>query len=157
MTKEQLNKFRPTEAMKTAARTVFMAMAYTQSIKPVVESYQKEIINFYQFEVSPEWIEKGKPKGKITKSSEMYLATEKDFQLYLKESVIAREKAGLKVEDPEHCPLLVAQNIQRIAENILMDTMEALTGINSEKVNFKLDLRKNYLDLCLTLLVPFLN
>ena len=149
--------FKPTTAMKTAARAAFLSMAYTDTIRPIVEGYQKEILDFYQWAIAPEWADRrGNKETIILDPDRTYLLTEDDFALYMKECAVAMDKAGLTVDNPEHCPLLIAQDLQRTAENVLIETMEPITGLKAKDI-YKLEHRAKLLDLTLKLLVPFVD
>lgn len=155
-------EFTPSEDMKSAARGCFLAMAYTGTVRPIVEGYQHDILSEYQFRTDVEQYD-GKrvyPDKVVLNPDHTYMLTEDDFAFYLAECRTAQSAAGLKTESRDHCPLLVAESIQRDAEHLLIDAMEPLTGINFNTIlgsrNF-IDHLKKYIDLSLKLLAPFVD
>ena len=152
-----MKDFKPTEAMRTAAKVVFLAMAYTETIRPIVEGYQKEILDFYQWEIAPEWADRrGSKETIILDPDRTYLLTEDDFTLYMKECAVAMDKASLTVDNPEHCPLLVAEDIQRLAARVLINTMEPITNLKAEDIH-RPEQQKELVNLSLRLLAPFVD
>lgn len=150
-------KFTPdmiTQDMITAAENVFTAMAFVETIRPIVEGYQKEILAKYQFRVAPEFKRHEKNKV-ILDPKDTYLMADNDFKVFLAECHEARQAAKLHVEKEEFCPLLVAEGLQRKAEHVLVDTMEVLTGLAADKLTFP-HYRK-YIDIALRLLAPFVK
>jgi hypothetical protein len=142
-----------TQDMKQAAKNVFMAMAFTQTIKPIVEGYQHKILNEMQF--------KDKYTGDIiTNPFNDYLMSADDFNTYLRMCNYERIKAGLKVKSAEYCPLLVAEDLQRQAERVFVETMEPITHLTADKVLCSKDGLANYkklIDLSLRLLAPYID
>jgi hypothetical protein len=135
-----MKKFNPTNEMIEAAKTVFMTMAYTETIKPII---------------AKEWTAKGMQDQIILNPDQTYLLQDSDFQVYLQETFKARDKAGLRVDNPEFCPLLVAEDLQRQAERALIEAMEPVTHL--EPARLYGDNRKKFLDLTLKLLAPFVG
>jgi hypothetical protein len=129
--------------MKVAAKNVFMAMAFTQTIRPIVEGYQQKILNEMKPIVSAKFFKMGFDK-KITNSNDTYLMNESDFQTYLKRCNEERIKAKLHVDNEEYCPLLVAEELQRKAERLFIETMEPITHLTAEKVLCSKDGLANY-------------
>jgi hypothetical protein len=156
-------KFTPTEQQVKAAQTVFMAMAYTKTIEPIVKGYQYEILKTNQ------WTNKGEierlAKHNLTEVEKVilnpehsYLLNDEDFLKYDSKCNEARKAAGLKVESDEFCPLLVAENLERQAKHAFIDAMEETTNVKFDDLfkNFPEDYNK-YLDLSLKLLAPFVG
>lgn len=151
--------FKPSPAMLQAAGIVFKAMAWVDVIKPVVEGYQKEILSRHQWHIAKEWSEKrGSPDRIILEPTNSYLLEDEDFQTYLQECHVARAKAGLKVDNDDFCPLLVAENLLNKAKNVLIDVMSTTTGIEHDDLfHHGLEDYNKYIDLTLRLLAPFLR
>ena len=158
ITKEEMKNFKPTDAMLTATRNVFVTMAFEKTVRPIVEGYQKDILAFWKFKIAPEHINRGHEENEIILDPKnSYLMGDDDFKLYLAECNDARKKAGLKVDNPEHCPLLVAEHLRVIAENTLIDTMEPITGISLDTHYLSLEHRKQLIDLTLKLLAKYIK
>jgi hypothetical protein len=150
LTKQNINI---TEDMKQAAKTVFIAMAFTETIRPIVEDYQQKILN----ELKPKDVYRNEV---ITNPKYSYQMNDSDFQVYLKRCNEERIKAKLHVESEEYCPLLVAEDLQRQAERSFIDIMEPITHLSADKVLCSKDGLDNYkklIDLSLRLLAPYVN
>ncbi len=150
-----MRKFNPTQEMIDSAKSVFMAMALVDTIKPVVKGYEEEILNRHQYHIGKEWIDKGMRDEIIINPDQTYLLEDPDFQVYLKEAFEARDKAGLKVDNPEFCPLLVAEHLLVDAEHLLIESMKPITQLETGRVYG--DNRKKLIDLSLKLLAPFVG
>ncbi len=154
--------FKPTNEMVESARNVFVTMALVETVKPIVKGYQMEILAKHQWPIAKEWSDRVKAANTrvILNPDETYLMEDEDFQIYIKEINEARESAGLKVENPDFCPLLVAEDLQSKAEHLLIDVMEPITHLTIDKVLCSVNGLDNYrklIDLTLKLLVKFVN
>lgn len=152
-----MKDFNPTQEMKQAAETVFLAMAWTQTVEPVVKGYQQKILNDYVFNYALEWVERGEKEGRITNIRDTYLMTNEDFKRYMHLQNIERKKAGLHVENEEFCPLLVAESLERDAKREMVKTMECVTGITCDQLTMNLERYRKYVELTLQLLAPFVE
>jgi len=154
-------KFTPdmiTQDMITAAENVFVAMAFAETIRPIVRKYQTRILKRHQYHISPEFTRYGEPDKIILNPEDSWLLADADFQVYHAECKKARDAAKLKVENDDFCPLLVAESLQRDAEHALVAAMEPLTGLSADQLLCSaLDNYKKYLDLTLKLLAPFVK
>ncbi len=147
--------FTPSTEMVEAAKTVFMAMAWKGTIEPIVTGYEREILSRHQFHISDEWTAKGMPDKIILDPKETYLLNDIDSKIYINETFMARDNAGLKVDNPEFCPLLVAETMQIDAETALIATMESITHLEPGQLYG--ENRKKLIDLTLRLLAPFMK
>lgn len=149
-------KFKPTEDQIRSAEAVFVAMIYESEIRPVVEAYEQAILDKHQFHPDPYWHELGLEPQPILDRKRTYLLSDKDGRTFHSECRKARDAAKLKVDDPEHCPLLVAENLRLQAENALLKSMGSISGLESLSTSImSLDQRRRAIDLCLKLLAPF--
>lgn len=117
--------------MITATETVFMAMAHTQVTRELVEEYQKDILKRHQF--------KHKRTGEvITEPKHAYCMSESDLTVYHSECKKAKDERGLTVDaNPEACPLLYAEDLEREAKRNLLDVTKPLHGIDYKNFNPK--------------------
>jgi hypothetical protein len=120
--------------MKQAAKNVFMAMAYTRTIRPIVEEYQKRVIAEIKPQMDDKWLGRGMTQKPITDAKDTYLMKDSDFQTYLKRCNEERIKARLHVDNEEFCPLLVAEDLQRQAERVFIEAMIPITHLTPERV-----------------------
>lgn len=115
--------FSPTDRQIRAAEAVLAAMVHEQSIRPVVETYQRMILEQHRFKPSPTWDNcPGSPEVVLHPSEDHYLGPE-DMAVYMAECHAARDALGLAVSSPDHCPLLEARSARIDAENALLATM----------------------------------
>lgn len=136
--------------MIQAAQTLFMSMAATDTIRVVVLAYQqKEIdimmaINRYDGSL-------------ITSPEHAYAMSDEDYDIYLAAIKTHRDAAGLKVNNDDECPLLVAESIQRDAERNMINAMYPITKLSVDDLLYKgrLSLYKKVIDLSLKLLAPY--
>lgn len=116
-----------TNNMILAAKDVFLSMAWEQAIRPVVEGYQKQILDRNKFTDK-------RTKEVILDPKHTYMMSDEDFAVYLKEIEVCREAAGLKIRSEGNCPLLEARNDLRIAERAFAKTLEPLTKVTIDQV-----------------------
>lgn len=158
----EMKSFRPTPDMIRAAEACFAAMAMTETIRPIVEGYQRRILEEEKYPYSPKHLlrrEKA-PADYISDLRHTYMMSKDDFSHYLKRCREEQTKAGLHTDSPKHCPLLVAEDLQRRAENALIDALEPVTGINQSTLCFTGDFlgkRAKFLDLTLRFMAGFVD
>lgn len=135
-TVEEMKNWKPTREMIRAAENCFAAMAYTETIRPIVEGYQRRILAEMQAPLAKKWQERGLHTADeiILNPDHTYLMEEVDFRAYLSRCREEQAKAGLHTDSPEYCPLLVAESLQRDAEHAMIDAMAPASGITFEKV-----------------------
>jgi len=98
--------FRPTAQMIDAARAVFAAMAYEATVRPIVETYQINILRALGYDE--------------TMLGREYRMPDDDLKQYYAQCRIEHKKAGFDVPD-DYCPLLMAENETRKAKRRLVD------------------------------------
>lgn len=150
--------------MIEAAEALFVAMAFEQALRPVVEGYQRAILLDGVWRVAPHILQRcshraGEPLSPyVTDIKSAWTMHEDDFSLYLKRCNEERIAAGLVVENEDQCPLLVAENATRLAKRALCDAMASVTNISADKA-LVLGLKKyeQFVDLSLKLLSPYVR
>lgn len=157
------DKFNPTNEMIRAAEVVFICMTNEKIIREIVDGYQRKILAFWQFDNNKE-VELCKKVGrdielrKILEPKDSYLLDDQDFNIYLKECNEERIKAGLHVDNVEHCPLLVAEGLTRGAKRILVDSLQSFTGMDADTViSTSFTTYEKIVELSLTMLAPFVR
>lgn len=143
--------FKPTQEMITATETVFLAMAFTATIRPIVEGYQKKVLA----EINP----KSRFDDKaITDLNSTYEMHDSDFNVYLARCNEERIKAGLRVENIDHCPLLIAENLESKAKRALIEAMKPITNLDPQDVLCSgLENYEKLIDLSLGLMARFVD
>jgi len=152
--------FRPTAEMIRAAENCFASMAYTETIRPIVEGYQKKILEDMQAPLAKEWQERKLAQDEpiILDIRHTYLMEADDFQTYLTRCREEQARAGLHTDSPDYCPLLVAENLQMEAEHAVIDAMTPVTKLTRDMIfqsSNALENLKKLIDLTLRLLAPF--
>lgn len=159
-----MKKFNPTKEMIQAAEAVLMAKAYVETIRPIVRAYQSKVLDIYRFTNKKE-LEIINKCGRmadhikeevITDPKDSWKLSDQDFQIYLRDTKEERDKAGLKVDKDDQCPLLVAEYLLCQAEGNLIDQMEPITKIKRDQL-WNLKHRAKLIDLSLKLLTQFTN
>ena len=151
-----------TPARIKAAKTVFMAMAYVETIRPKVEKYQRRILEIEKYPYSEEAMGRREkaPDDYIKKAGDAYLMSDGDAAHFFKRLREERDAAGFKVKGPDNCPLLEAEQLLREAQRALVDLMEPVTGITHEGlccIGDGLESFKKYIDLTLKLFAPYVD
>lgn len=142
-------KFQPNPKMLEAARNLRAARVNLKVVKAKVEPLQRRILEKHNIRDA----ETGEP---ILTASALYLADDDSFQRYLEDIHVLYRQEGFDVEFG-YCPLLIAENRVRIAENALIDAMEGITQINRDDLNAsRREYREEYIELTMQLLTPYL-
>lgn len=156
--------FKPTAEMIAAAEAVFVALAFEQTIRPIVEGYKRKILSEREWHMSPETqagVRRTDDKPidtRITDIRYAWLMSDVDFAEYARLCNAARITANLVVESEAYCPLGVAEEITRQAKRKLCDVMAEVSGFDVETIRtMKIEHYEHYVDLTLRLLAPFVG
>jgi len=147
-------QFTPSPTQINAALLVFMAITHLQMVEPIVTAYKEAILAEGQWRLGRH---QDRPGDRvITAHKDSYLLSDEDFATYDALCKQMRDKAGLVVEDPNHCPMLVAEDVLIQAKQLLVSEMEPVTNLNWEKLTRNgLQHMEEYIELSLKLLAPF--
>lgn len=152
-----MKNFTPTPAMISAAETLFTAMAFAETIRLIVLKYKTEILAEGRWHIKSEFATRLKDEV-ILDPRRSYLMSDEDFAIYNTKCKIARDKANLKVDHDEQCPLLVAEELERQAKRALINAMADITKITADKLlNAGMVKYDHYVDLSLKLMAPFVR
>lgn len=150
-------KFAPTANMVAVAEAVFKAMAYVDTIRPIVMKYQTEILQQGQWHICPKFGDRFGDKV-ILEPKYSYLMSKEDLAVFIDRCKVARNQAGLHVEHDDQCPLLVAEHLLIRAKRALLDVMEPVTRLQADRLlNAGLDKFESCVEMSLQLLAPFVN
>lgn len=158
-THEMARAFKPTANQLRAARTLLLAKAHEQSVRPVVEQYETEILAKLQLRVSTRFVRLGVEDSVILDPKRVCLCAEADREVFYRETWKARDAAGFIVHHPEACPLLGAEVLIVEAENALFDAWVEFPGMETFATTrpSTVHLRESAVSKILTLLAPFLG
>ena len=151
-----MKNFKPTSDQIAAAKALLMAMAYVQTVRSIVESYQNELLAFWKFKAQTEYTERGREEI-ILNHKHSYMMDEADSNIYLKELHKKHLENGFNVKFGD-CPLLIAESLEREAKQLLVEVMEPVTKIKWEMFFNVISWQekiKQYIDLTLSLLTPY--
>lgn len=144
-----------TDEMIAAGKTVFIAMAYVETLRPIVRAYQEKVLKRFSFLPNPELEEES--NAPILTPGQEYLLTDEDAKKVFAAYNEERKKAGLKVESEDHCPLCVAEHLLTKAKWALVEALEPLTGLTHDMLMRKYSAYKEYIEISLRMLAPFVE
>lgn len=126
-----------TPELQDAVKTLILAQAYRQTVEPVVTAYQTAILTRHGFHIAPEWLERRHAAEDriITNPRDAYLLSDEDSAVIYAEYDQAAIAAGFTDLEPGYCPLLVAENLERQAENAVIEAAEYVAGLKLEHAN----------------------
>lgn len=122
--------FKPTQEMITAAENLFLAMALENTIRPVVESYQRKVFTERTWEVDQALLAVPGVSERIDDIKNVWMMSTANFAVYRTRCNEERIAAKLHAETDDHCPLLVAENTTRLARQALCDSVVSMTKID---------------------------
>ncbi len=155
---QTLKQFKPNEAQIRAAENTLVAMTHEQTVRPVVESYETEILAKHQFPIAAKWVEKGIEHSIVLDRKQAFLLSEEDASTFYKECEEARVAAKLTVMAEGNCPLCEAEHVRIQAENALIESMGTIPGMEIfAKRVLTLEMRARAINLILGLLAPFVG
>lgn len=149
--------FVPTENMKAAALTVFMAMTQLEFIEPIVNGYKKMILAQREWLVREEFRERH-DEFRITEPDSDFLMTEADFADFFALCDAERKSAGLVVHKEGGCPLSDAKHDLSLAKLNLIKAMMDDPNVGAERfLSASLKIQNEFVELSLKLLAPFVQ
>jgi len=157
--------FKPTAEMISAANDVALAMAWVQTVEPVVKKNRQAVLDKFWYkcgnDLAKKVIEMGDSLPEFCKNEHdtMYIS-DADFAHYHTECHHLHNQSGLTVDHPEQCPLLVAESLLRKAHDALVKAMEPITKITKDMIFQAPNAMENwnkYIDLNMRLLAPYLK
>lgn len=153
-----MQTFKPSSTMISAAKSLFMAKAYTATVRPVVEGYQRRILSECKFTADDD-------AGCFIKDPKRsYRMKNQDFKDYDAFCHAEAIKANFKVPEG-YCPLLMAEDQERKAKLNLFEVMavylkDIVPGFSVEKIYSGAGMLENitkFEDLTLRLLAPYVK
>ena len=139
--------FKPTAEMFNVAQALLQAMAFKETIRPIVEGYEQKILD----EMRPLDRYEGEL---ITDIKYTYMMPDDIFAIYHSRCKAARDAAGLHVEKDDFCPFLVADTFVVDATRALVEIMEPVFKVSHHALLCSgLDKFHEYVDLMLKMLV----
>ncbi|MCA6368227.1 MAG: hypothetical protein IM618_14380 [Cytophagales bacterium] len=133
-----------TDQMVEAANTFCLAKALVQTVRPIVNGYQKEVLALNQFtnkgeiaRIADGAAKRGREPIHIDEAvvldpEYIFLLSDEDFKSFWAQCLIHQKAAGLVTKSDEECPLLVAESHERQARRLFVDAMEPITKLGSD-------------------------
>jgi hypothetical protein len=130
------------------AEAVCMAQAFAQCERERVDAYIKPLFELFDFYVAERFVERGRPQERITDVNRLYLTDLEgaEYKRFVEECDKEHRAHGFKGK-AGHCPALVAESLQIIAENALLKAGGELLGVDFTSTS--MELRAKALDLLL--------
>ena len=129
-----------TPGVKSSVNAYLMARARAEVMTEKVDAVYEDILTETPLYADLEMRGHDEP-FQILKPKDMYLSTDEDFcaEVYAEANKRLREM-GLKPDDmPDgHCPALVAQNLQRDCEWLIIDNAAEMLGYDGKELHHKL-------------------
>lgn len=152
------------EPLRAAVRAYLLARACAETTRARVDEVQRAILAESHWHVAPEWRERTTRRGgleRITDPGLAYLLSAEDQARYCAECDRRTRAAGLKPASmpDEHCPALVAEELQRQATALMIDLAAPFVGFREDKPGEMhhrllcagLDKRREFVDLLVKL------
>ena len=117
------SSFQPSGRQIKAAESLFVAIAMEETMRPIVEGYQKSILARHKFHKDVKWSERVGDDEVIVDPKISYLLNDEDAAVYHAECNATRDSLGLKTEKPGNCPLLEAEYARLRCESALLTAM----------------------------------
>lgn len=126
----------------SAVKAHLMAKAYTESIRPIVEGYQIDILKKHQFPYKEGKLmalgiaQTGDPaQDCVLNPKHAYLMHDTDAEVFFAEIEEAKKAYSFGKDLEEGCcPLLVAENLQLQALRVMIDEAAYITGFRYDDI-----------------------
>lgn len=138
-----------------AMKALFQAIAFCESLRPIVESRQQEIVSLYKFKVSEE-NKRDENHDEITKPNRMFLASDEDFGIYDAEmqAFYFSDACPIKPSKAGNCPLLEAEHLVRRLKWQIADLFAPIVGLSCEQLTGTLAGWNQYWEIMLSMFAP---
>jgi hypothetical protein len=140
---------KPSAELLKSAALLLMAKAHTETLCPSIEAIQYKILKDGQYQQA----ETGLPILRVEDAYQMSEARLEKFFDELQKSYIA---AGYQLERPGDCPLLIAEELERQARDLMIKQSQELHQLfNVEDIYHSVATIREYERLTLAYLTPF--
>jgi len=125
------------------AKAVMKATAFAACERERVDAYVRPIFAGYEFRAD---MSDGRP---LTDDERLYLSKDEEGKAsYYAALNVAHREHGFRGRDG-YCPALIARDLQRDAENKLLESLAKFCGLDLEGINRNLDIRARMLRIAL--------
>lgn len=159
-----ITKANITTALKTTVNAVLIAKASAKLMRSEVDKIQRAVLQECPLNLAAEWKASGRANYplKITEPKHAYLGDDAEFKDFAAECGKRERAAGLKPDSmpDDHCPALVAEDIERQAIALLIDEAAVSLGFDMSGPDLRhkllclgLDQYNRFVDLVIGLVV----
>ncbi len=142
-------------ALERQVNAVLLATVLAKATREKMDAVYNRLLAEVEYFPAEHWCDKGLPRERITDRKSAYLMDDTDSEFYYAEGQQARDAMGYNLPDG-HCPALIAENLQRDAEHLLIESAEEFfQGVTVNKLlcHGGLDGLRKYIDLLIGLVV----
>lgn len=159
---------KPSRELQAAAKAVLVAKAAVETTRPKIHAIQEDLILALSPKVADDYREGRRAvEDEYVTRENAWMMSDEDAERFYPELDKAYREAGFTEIENGQCPLLIAEDLLRKAERLFMEASIELTakaGFTPEMVETVitcgmsdgLKRRKEYLDLNLRYVVPFI-
>ena len=139
-----MNK-KPTYALRKSVEAYLLARAMAETLREKVDKIERRILESANYYAAPELASRRKIPETIKDPKYAYLLRDDEHVDYLLDVKAELVKAGFEIEsipgESEHhyyCPALVAEDLQRKAEQVMIDAMAEMLEYKEEDFHHRL-------------------
>ena len=139
------------KALEPHVNAVLLAMAHARLEREKIDAMQTDILATAAYRRAAD--DPAAPGARILKASEAWLMSDTDFADYNAECQRRIRAMGYRLP-AGHCPALVAEHLQLLAEVALLQACEAhIPEVNADTISRNLNKRCEFLDLTIRFVV----
>lgn len=153
-----------TQELQKAVKAVLIAKCYADTIRPEIHRIQNEILRANNYHIRPEFLEErrkyaGVTDTRILDQNKAYLMPTEQHKEYCSKVHTATTAAGYLVDNPDFCPLLVAEANEREARRLMFEAsfyIMAKAGTTRavfDRLYYNLTKRREYEDIIISMVI----
>lgn len=158
LTAQELKQFATQEENVKVMKTLFEAIALSDTITKIVDDKAHEILAKYQFTSDEIVLPNGRviPSKTILNVNDTYNLKAEDWDVYFQEmdNFYNSDKCPMKPTKQGNCPALESQSIVRNLKIAIADMFAPTLGIKYDQISWKTDSYNNYYDLIMRMFAP---
>ncbi len=131
------------QELKDAVTTYLLAQAWVETVKPIVKSYQAQVLADAQIVYSDEFEAQGLV-GVITDWEDLFLMDGRQSDEFFATLDAARDAAGFVGYQPGYCPLSVAEYEVIDAARALIDASTYFTNVTADMATRDVSIFKEF-------------
>lgn len=135
--------------------TVLLAMCHAQLMREKMDEIERKMLTRIAYFPEPKWQSMRHPEGmkdRITDPKKTYLMNDSDSEIFHAERQQIVDSMGYNLPKG-HCPALVAEDVLRKAEHLLIESAEPVFGISRDSLLSNFNNYRKYIDLLIKLVI----